>query len=269
MKILITGDRGFIGQNAVNRFYKDYEISTYDYSPIVFPDVSKFDWVMHFGAISSTTETNVEKVMEQNYDFTCRLIDDCIKYGTNIQYSSSASVYGLGDRFTEDAPVDPRTPYAWSKYMIEKYATRKRNTGIVIQGFRYFNVYGPHEEHKQNQASPYCQFEQQANKNGEIRIFEKSHLFKRDFIHVNEVLDCHVRFLNVTQSGIWNIGTGKATSFLEVAQQVIEKSSRDVKLTTIPMPSNLLHSYQKYTCADMTKTMATAPLLLRGNLCSF
>jgi len=257
MKILITGDKGFIGQNAVDKFYRNYEIVTYDYSPHAFPDVSKFDWVMHFGAISSTTETNVEKIMGQNYDFTCRLIDDCIRYGTNIQYSSSASVYGLKDKFTEDAPVDPRTPYAWSKYMIEKYASSKKNTGIVIQGFRYFNVYGPHEEHKGSQASPYCQFKRQAKQTGEIKVFENSHLYKRDFIYVGEVLNYHEKFLKVCESGIWNIGTGTTKSFLEVAEYVSVTTEGNIKLTTIPMPKELAHSYQVYTCADMSKTKAT------------
>jgi ADP-L-glycero-D-manno-heptose 6-epimerase len=156
----------------------------------------------------------------------------------------------LKTEFTESSPVDPRTPYAWSKYMTEKYCENRKHRNI-IQGFRYFNVYGPGEEHKGGQASPYCQFERQAKENGVVKVFEGSENFKRDFIQVNEVIETHLRFLRVRESGVWNVGTGKTTSFLDVAK------SFGVPIETIPMPENLKHSYQKYTCADLTKLDTT------------
>jgi ADP-L-glycero-D-manno-heptose 6-epimerase len=172
--------------------------------------------------------------------------------GTHFQYSSSASVYGLNQEFREDSPVDPRTPYAWSKYMFERYAAKRqefaKHNGDRIQGFRYFNVYGSGEAHKGGQASPYYQFEKQARETGRIRVFEGSREYRRDFVPVSQVIDTHLAFLNVKQSGVFNVGTGRTQSFYEVAEQF------GVPIDEIPMPEHLKQSYQTYTCADMTRT---------------
>ena len=171
----------------------------------------------------------------------------CKTYGVNLQYSSSASVYGLGTDFKETSIPDPRTPYAWSKYLCEYYH-KQHQGGNIVQGFRYFNVYGPEgEEHKGNQASPYAQFKRQAEETGRIKVFEGSENYRRDFIHVSKVVDTHLKFLYNTNSGIWNIGTGKTISFMDVAK------SFNVPIEIIPMPDVLKDSYQKYTCADVTK----------------
>jgi ADP-L-glycero-D-manno-heptose 6-epimerase len=164
-----------------------------------------------------------------------------------MQYSSSASLYGMGTDFSETAPLDPRTPYAWSKYLCEYYH-RQHQGGNTVQGFRYFNVYGPEgEEHKGKQASPYAQFKRQAEETGQISVFEGSDQFLRDFVHVSQVVEAHVKFLNVKESGIWNVGTGQPRSFMSVAEEF------GVPITTVPMPAILKDSYQRYTCADMTR----------------
>jgi ADP-L-glycero-D-manno-heptose 6-epimerase len=199
------------------------------------------------GAISSTTEQNIDKILTQNYDFSRQLFNACRFYGINMQYSSSASVYGLGTVFTEDAPADPRTPYAWSKYLFERYHAQHQNNHIV-QGFRYFNVYGPGEDHKGSQASPFYQFATQARDTGRIKVFEGSRELRRDFISVQEVVDTHLKFLEVSASGIFNLGTGQTKSFYEIAEQF------GVPIDEIPLPDQLTQSYQRYTCADMTKT---------------
>jgi ADP-L-glycero-D-manno-heptose 6-epimerase len=161
-------------------------------------------------------------------------------------------VYGLNQEFCEDSPVDPRTPYAWSKYMFERYALKRQefanHNGDRIQGFRYFNVYGSGEAHKGGQASPYHQFEKQAQETGRIRVFEGSREYRRDFVSVSQVVDTHLAFLNIKQSGVFNVGTGRTQSFYEVAEQF------SVPIEEIPMPEHLKSSYQTYTCADMTKT---------------
>lgn len=248
MKILVTGHKGFIGQNMADELKRFHEVETYEWGD-KFPLLSGLDWVIHLGAISSTTETNVEKIMEQNYDFSINLLRSCIEHKVNFQFASSASVYGLGNNFSENSPVDPRTPYSWSKYLFERYA-RSVKSDTIIQMFRYFNVYGPKEEHKGSQASPFFQFENQA-KTGIIKVFENSDQYHRDFIHVFEIIEYHKRFFNVKQSGLWNLGTGKTRSFLDVAN--IYKSKYNCELVTIPMPDNLKNSYQKYTKADRTK----------------
>lgn len=251
MKILVTGYKGFIGSNLYNNLVKeDYEVDGFDWGD-PYPKVKKYDWVIHIGAISSTTETNVEKIMMQNYDFSVDLYKDCRHHEVNFQFASSASLYGLKNTFNEDDPVDPRTPYAWSKYMFEKYLTEHKRTANV-QIFRYFNVYGPGEEHKGSQASPYCQFEKQAKETGVIKVFENSENYKRDFIHVSQIVTFHKLFMKKEVSGVFNFGTGSTRSFMDVAEQIAPLYNAEIQ--TIPMPDNLKHSYQEYTCADMRKT---------------
>jgi len=237
---------------------KDHEVTTYEWGETL-PDVKGHHWVVHMGANSSTTERNIEKIMNQNVVFSVWLLNQCIKHGVDFQYSSSASVYGLRkENFKEDVPVDLRNPYAWTKYLFERHVNSiepDKLNGIRIQGFRYFNVYGPGEDHKEGQASPHHTFAKQARETGKIKLFENSENYKRDFVPVELVTDYHIKFFDVRESGIWNIGTGKATSFQEVAQAIATKY--EAKIEYIPMPEKLRDSYQAYTCADMTKTLAS------------
>lgn len=254
MKILVTGHEGFIGKNlSLALINHGHEVTGYEwgFGP---PTVKGLDWVIHLGAISSTTETNVRRILDQNIVFTIQLIESCIEHNVNFQFASSASVYGDTLLFKEDGPVRPLNHYARSKYIIEEYL-KTRNAPIITQAFRYFNVYGPNEEHKGTQASPHTQFYHQAVKTGTIKIFEGSENFKRDFIHVSEVIDYHIKFLDIKESGIWNIGTGKATSFLDIATEIAENFDADI--VKIPFPEHLKEHYQKYTCADLTKVKNT------------
>jgi ADP-L-glycero-D-manno-heptose 6-epimerase len=251
MKILLTGHRGFIGSHMLRALEAHgHHVSVYEWGETL-PSILEQDWVIHMGAISSTTERDIEKVMAQNVDFTIQLYEACHTFGVNFQYASSASIYGLVSTFREDAELDPRTPYAWSKYLTERHI-RTHPMGATTQVFRYFNVYGPEgEEHKGSQASPYAQFKQQAEENKKICVFEGSDRFLRDFVPVSKIVDTHLKFLNVKESGVWNIGTGKPRSFMDVAQEF------NVPIETIPMPEILKDSYQKYTCADITKLQQT------------
>jgi len=255
MKILVTGHRGFIGGHMLRRLEQlGHIVTTHEWGD-PWPRLAGLDWVMHIGAISSTTERDVERVMRQNFDFSRDLLDACIELGIDFQYSSSASVYGMGTDFRETAPPDPRTPYAWSKWLFERHCrtmiSRAREKQMVIQGFRYFNVYGPEgEDHKGSQASPFYQFEKQAREQGRIRLFENSEHYRRDFISVHQVIDTQIRFLQVRDSGVWNIGTGETRSFRDIADTF------GCDIQEIPMPPELIPHYQKFTCADMTKTDA-------------
>ena len=249
MRVLVTGHKGFIGKNLLKYLedHTDWEVKGWEWKDTPYPTVEGNDWVIHLGAISATTETDVDKVIQQNYDFSRWMFRACKTNFVNLQYSSSASVYGLGNNFAETAPVDPRTPYAWSKYLFDRWV-QQQTSGRAVQGFRYFNVYGNHEEHKGSQASPVTQFRKQTP----IKLFENSNEYLRDFVAVEDVCRIHVEFINqVTESGIWNVGTGKTTSF----QQVADLISNDQEY--IPMPSQLKNSYQRYTCADLTKLEST------------
>lgn len=250
MKILITGYKGFIGQNMVNALKNDHELSLYEWGEEP-PEFNNLDWCIHLGAISSTTERDVEKVMRQNHDFSCMLLMACQLNGVNMQYASSASVYGLNTDFREDAPVNPMSPYAWSKYLFDRHVLSQQFDNISVQGFRYFNVYGPHEDHKGDQSSPHHKFTKQAETTGVIKLFENSENYKRDFISVHEVVNIHKKFFNVQESGIWNAGTGRATSFDNVARTIAD--GMECRVEYIPMPDNVKAQYQTYTCADVTK----------------
>jgi ADP-L-glycero-D-manno-heptose 6-epimerase len=244
MKILVTGHKGFIGSNLMKSLQDlNHTVTGFEWGDN-FPGYD-FDTVMHLGAISSTNEKNVDKILQQNYEFSVWLVEACNKFGINFQYSSSASVYGLGNDFSEDAQVDPKNPYAWSKYLFERYL-KTRSFEITVQGFRYFNVYGNGEQHK-TQPSPYEAF----SRSPVIKLFTGSENIRRDFVPVSKVINTHIEFLKVPESGVWNIGSGKATSFLEVAQTF------NKPIEYIDMPNDLKSAYQYYTCADLTKLKNT------------
>jgi ADP-L-glycero-D-manno-heptose 6-epimerase len=249
MKILITGDQGFIGQN-MKAALADHDLRFFEWGE-TFPDVTGLDWVIHLGAISSTTEKNVERVMEQNFEFSRWLLHRCVENRVNFQYASSASVYGLNQNFKEDAPVNPLSPYAWSKYLFDRYVQEEHWPEIFVQGFRYFNVYGPHEEHKGGQASPFTQFEKQAKETGVIKLFEGSDQYLRDFVPVETVCQVHRKFFDVYESGLWNVGTGETMSFQEIAD--LYAAMYNAKIEYIPMPNAVKNQYQTYTCADLTR----------------
>lgn len=252
MKIFLTGHKGFIGSNLA-RAWAHYDLHTADWGDD-WPDLKGFDWVVHVGAISATTERDVEKVMSQNYDYSVELYECCLKYGVNFQFASSASVYGMGTVFEESVPVDPRNPYAWSKYLVERYIRQNPADNLRVQCLRYFNVYGPGEEHKGPQASPFTQFERQAKEKGRITLFDVDS--RRDFVHVKDVVNIQTMFLHSRASGVFNVGTGRTMSFREIAELY------DVPIDVVPLPDNLKASYQSYTCADMTRTYAALDMSL-------
>lgn len=240
MKILVTGHKGFIGSNLATALENEgHTVIGFEWGK-EFPGY-EFDMVMHLGAISSTNEKDVNKVLEQNYEFSIWLVETCNRFGIPMQYSSSASVYGSSTGFSEDSPVDPKSAYAWSKYLFERYVSKKK-FGITVQGFRYFNVFGQGEGHKV-QPSPHEMFSRVET----IKLFKGSENIKRDFVPVEKIVKTHIEFMKVPESGVWNIGSGKATSFLEVAK------STGKPIEYIDMPDDLKSSYQYYTCADLTK----------------
>ena len=133
--------------------------------------------------------------------------------------------------------------------MFERYMTKYPARGSLAQAFRYFNVYGPEgEEHKGEQASPYYKFKKQAELEGCVKVFKGSANYLRDFIHVKDVVLMQQKFLDIPTSDIYNLGSGKAQSFLDVAKMYSSK------IIEVPVPEDLQSSYQEYTCADMTKT---------------
>ena len=250
-RVLITGAGGFIGGN-LSAFleHRGYDVTRFDINlgNSGQPDILNQDIVIHLGANSSTTETNVKKIVEENFEYSKKLYETCSQIEVKFQYASSASVYGASRNFNESNFCKPLNPYGFSKYMFDCWLL---NQSYPYQGFRYFNVYGLGEDKKGKQASPVSKFIKQAQKNGEIKIFEKSEKYKRDFVSVDDVCEMHYKLLTNDASGIFNIGTGKPISFKDVAEIIKENSNSEIE--EIPMPKELKGQYQKFTKADISK----------------
>lgn len=255
MKVLVTGHKGFIGSYIANYLTeKGHEVEGFEWVEHVVPDVSAYDWVIHCGAISDTTERDIDKVWAHNYEFTLRLMQVCENYNTNIQLVSTSAVYGNNTSFKETDPVYLQTPYAWSKFLIDKFLKENgyENFGMLVQNFRYFNVYGPGEGHKGDQMSLVSKFQQQAAHNGVIKLFEGSDKYQRDCVSVHDVAVVHEKMMHETDAcGLYNLGTGKTNNVEEVAKIIAKKY--DAKIEYIPMPTHLKSQYQEYTCADNAK----------------
>lgn len=259
MKILITGTNGFIGKNLYKYLLKkeNYDVDKYIYNKNKnIPSVKKYNLIIHLGAISSTTATDTDKILKQNFYFTKKLIDECLFYKINLQISSSASVYG--NNYTR--PVNekdkcfPSSPYSWSKYLIDDYLNKyifKKLNHSFIQSFRYFNVFGEYESHKKDQMSPVSKFILQSKKNNKISLFYNSKFYKRDFIYVGDICRIHEKMFTKKYSGIINLGTGKTYSFYEIANLISKKYKS--KINYIKMPNNVKKNYQHFTCSNNKK----------------
>ena len=250
-RVLITGAGGFIGGNlAAYLEARGFQVTRFDISlgNTGYPDIFNQDFVIHLGANSSTTETDLKKILDQNFEYSANLYKMCEAYEIKFQYASSASVYGISKTFKEDEFCKPLSPYAFSKYMFDCWLM---NQEYPYQGFRYFNVYGLGEDKKGKQASPVSKFIKEAQTGGKIKIFEKSEKYKRDFVSVDDVCEMHYKLLTNDASGIFNIGTGKPISFRDVAEIIKENSNSEIE--EIPMPKELKGQYQKFTKADISK----------------
>ena len=272
--IVVTGACGFIGSNLVNKLLQlnkkiiavDYIKRDYfDYSKIHFIYANDFydnldnycfgvSNIFHEGAISSTTETDTKKLFERNVQCTWNLIYYCRDNSITLQYASSASVYGnpsIEEWHNPNKSLNPLNHYAKSKQQIDYVADlviNSKRPPKLLQGMRYFNVYGPNEDHKGDQASPYHKFKKQLKETGKIKLFEGSMGFYRDFVSVEKIIEKKLNCIENKQSGIYDIGTGTPKSFYDVA---IEVGGSDDIIEWIPIPNNLKEHYQTYSYANM------------------
>jgi len=217
--------------------------------------------IFHQGACSATTEWDGKFLMENNYEFSKELFHFCQDVGAPLIYASSASVYGLGASGFEEVESceRPLNAYAFSKLAFDNYVFRsgKKLVSQVV-GLRYFNVYGPGEDFKDGMASPVFAFHKQLAETNEVKVFGASHGYEagehlRDFVYVDDCVSVNLWFSeNPQSSGIFNVGTGRASSFNEVATNAI-KNKGDGSVRYIDFPSHLREHYQSYTCADLTK----------------
>ena len=255
MKIMITGHKGFIGSNLYKHFnlIPEFDVLGYDIKdgPIdpekVVDSVRAPDIIYHLGAISSTTGSATHCI-QQNLEFSQRLFNSCNEKGIDFFYASSAGVYG-DKSFNEDGPLAPSSNYAMSKALFDNWV-KEQETNVRVYGFRYFNVYGDGEQYKGEQASVFHKWKTEDS----IKLFQGSSDIKRDFIHVDDVCDIMEQFImSPAPNGVYNIGTGKATSFEDIADTFLEKYVGKKVIHQIPMPDKFKKHYQYHTCADLTK----------------
>jgi ADP-L-glycero-D-manno-heptose 6-epimerase len=215
--------------------------------------------IFHEGACSATTEWDGRYMMDNNYEYSKELLHYCMENNAAYLYASSASVYGGGRVFSESREHEaPLNVYGYSKYLFDQYVRRiLPHAGCQIAGFRYFNVYGPREQHKGGMASVAYHLRQQLEAGENPRLFEGCDGYgdgeqRRDFIYINDVIDVNLWFLdNPDKSGIVNLGTGRCQSFKDVANAVIAWYGRG-EIEYIPFPDHLRGRYQSFTEADMS-----------------
>lgn len=216
--------------------------------------------VFHEGACSETTEWNGRYMMKNNYSYSQSLLHHCLQYGTPYIYASSAAVYGGSATFVEDPLFEnPLNVYGYSKLQFDRYVRRvAARPDSQVVGLRYFNIYGPREQHKGSMASVAFHFNNQVLEDGEARLFSGTDGYGdgeqlRDFVYVDDVCDVNLWFLdNPGVSGIFNTGTGRAQTFNDVANAVIQWHGKG-KIRYIAFPDHLKGAYQSFTQADLTQ----------------
>ncbi len=234
--------------------------------------------VLHEGACSDTMEKDGRYMMENNYRYTLALLDHCQDEAVPFLYASSASVYGGGGVFRESREFEsPLNVYAYSKFLFDQVVRRRwtQRTAQVV-GFRYFNVYGAREQHKGRMASVAYHFFNQYRADGHVKLFEGCDGYanggqRRDFVSVEDVVKVNMYFLDHPEkSGIFNLGTGNAQSFNDVAVAAIntlrvakgepaltlEQMHQQQIIRYIPFPDALKGKYQSYTQADIAALRA-------------
>jgi ADP-L-glycero-D-manno-heptose 6-epimerase len=254
--IIITGSKGFIGQNFLKYLleHSKEEIITVNEKDAwdwitFFKDWDKVSLILHQGAISDTTETDIDKLHAMNVWYSIELFEKAIQYQIPVKFASSASVYGnqlrLNHRSTPNGIINPLNYYAITKLQMDYYIQDHMTEFSSIQSFRYFNVYGDGEDHKGDQASPVHKFTKQIQDTGKLKLFQESEHFWRDFICVDDVVDIVLN--NNKPSGIYDLGTSNPITFQEVGELVAEKYNGTIEY--IPFPKHLKGKYQDYTCA--------------------
>ncbi len=226
------------------------------------PDV---DVLFHIGACSSTTERDRIFLKENNTDFSALLFQWCSEHGVPLIYASSASVYGDGSKgFSDETNVQELralNPYGESKLEFDRWALSQSQVPPLWYGLRYFNVFGPGEYHKGEMSSVVYKAYQQISEKGSLRLF-RSHrpeyqdgMQLRDFIYIKDIVDWTFKLIEKKpQSGIYNMGFGKARSWLDLARSVFSSMGVSMKIEWIDMPDEVREQYQYFTQADMTKS---------------
>ena len=306
MYIVVTGAAGFIGSNLVRglndrgetdviavdnlasadkfRNLVDCEVADYIDKEEFLARIAAGDFdddisaILHQGACSDTMETDGRYMMRNNYRYSATLLEHCQNNDIPFLYASSASVYGGGATFVEQREHErPLNVYGYSKFMFDQHVRRMLPERTAqVAGFRYFNVYGPREQHKGRMASVVWHFFNQYRASGLVRLFDGSGGYaageqRRDFVSVADVVKVNLEFLDhPDRSGIFNLGTGRAQTYNEVAVATINACRaaagqppatlvelvRAGAVEYVEFPPQLVGKYQSFTQADLTALRA-------------
>jgi ADP-L-glycero-D-manno-heptose 6-epimerase len=309
MKIVVTGAAGFIGSNLIKglnargiddiiavddltmgdkfKNLADLQIADYVdaddfYDLFAEGAFGQVEAVFHEGACSDTMELDGKYMMDNNYTLSCELFHACQDQGTRLLYASSAATYGGSSAFSESPEFEkPLNVYGYSKLLFDQRLRREigkqfENATTQVAGFRYFNVYGPREQHKGRMASVAFHQFNQFQADGKVKLFGEYGGYgaggqMRDFVFIDDVVAVNLWFLDhPEQSGIYNLGTGKAQPFNDVAISVVNalrKSQNQAALSIqeaahgglidyIAFPPALVGKYQSYTQADLSALRA-------------
>lgn len=295
-RVLVTGGAGFIGsvlvwelnrrgcsQVAIADFPAQHEkianLSGLRYTDMIDPaelpkrlasgSMGKLDCIFHLGACSSTTETNEKYLRENNYEFSRTLAEWSLGAGVRFVYASSAATYGDGSAGMDDSDprelehLRPLNLYGQSKQWMDLHAWREGWFDRIV-GLKYFNVFGPNENHKGDMRSVVCKSYTEALKSGVIHLFKSYRPQyadgeqRRDFLYVKDAVDMTLHLAaNPAANGIFNIGSGVARTWNELARALFAALGREPHIEYIDMPETIRDKYQYFTQADVRKLLAT------------
>ncbi len=223
------------------------------------------EFIFHIGAITDTAEFDREKLLRMNTGYTQTIWNQCINYQIPLVYASSAATYGMGEKGYDDdemtiGELKPLNPYGESKNEFDKWAIAQEKKPFFWAGLKFFNVYGPNEYHKGRMASVVFHAYNQIKETGTMKLF-RSHRpdcadgeQKRDFVYVKDVTDvCYYFMRNRKNPGIYNVGSGKARSFLDLTRAVFKAMNREEHIEFIDTPEDIRDKYQYFTEAKMDK----------------
>ena len=306
MKVVVTGAAGMIGSNIVHGLnaigiddvigvddltdgpkyrnllgakLSDYFDRSDFYTRFARGEFGHVDAVLHEGACSDTMEHNGRYMLDTNYRCSKDLLDACQAQGTRLLYASSAATYGGSASFREEPEFEqPLNVYGYSKLLFDNVVRRVLPTsGTQIAGFRYFNVYGPREQHKGRMASVAFHHFNQFHETGKVRLFGEYGGYPpggqtRDFVFVDDVVAVNLWFLqNPQASGIFNLGTGRAQPFNDIALATVNGLRERAGDAALPLealvaqglveyidfPAALVGKYQCFTQADLARLRST------------
>ncbi|WP_293901182.1 ADP-glyceromanno-heptose 6-epimerase [Phenylobacterium sp.] len=306
--IFITGGAGFIGSNIVAKLAEDREldvvvcdglreadlgkwknIAKHPIGDFVAPD-EMWDWlekrwrdielVVHMAAVSSTTEPDADKIIRSNFSLSRDLFRWCADHQRRLVYASSAATYGAGEHGFDDdneyealARLRPLNTYGWSKALFDLFAARQASRDYAPPqwvGLKFFNVYGPNEEHKHSMKSVASQIWPKVREGHAVQLFKSYRKDvpdggqSRDFLYVRDAADVtRWLFENPQVSGIYNLGSGQPRTFEDMARQVFAAAGKNAQIEYTPMPPAIRDKYQYFTEARMERLAAagyTQPL---------